>query len=144
MPETLGFRATILRPACFIDNEVMIADVVRRHNVYPMPIGSKGMAMVDARDIAEIAAIERIRHDVAAIWTEVLGRPIVYRGDDLGGFEASMANFMQVWMRYEMRIMTERYISDGMIPQEGDHERLVKLPGRDLHSYRETALALAG
>ena len=52
MPETLGFSATILRPAYFIDNEVMIADVVRKHNVYPMPIGSKGVAMVDARDIA--------------------------------------------------------------------------------------------
>ncbi|MEB6225217.1 NmrA family NAD(P)-binding protein [Pantoea anthophila] len=169
MPETLGLSATILRPAYFIDNEamIMIADVVRKHNVYPMPIGSKGVAMVDARDIAEIAAIELIRRDraagklpvetinivgpdiltgadVAAIWTEVLGRPIAYGGDDPGGFEASMANFMPVWMAYEMRIMAERYVSDGMIPQEGDRERLVKMPGRNLHSYRETALALAG
>lgn len=164
MPETLGFSATILRPAYFIDNEAMIADVVRKHNVYPMPIGSKGVAMVDARDIAEIAAIELIRRDrasgklpvktinivgpdiltgadVAAIWTEVLGCPIAYGGDDPGGFEASMANFMSEWMAYEMRIMAERYVSDGMIPQEGDRERLIKMPGRDLHSYRETALA---
>jgi len=146
MPETLGFSATILR------------------SVYPTPIGSKWVAMVDARDIAEIAAIELIRRDrasgklpvkiinivgpdiltgadVAAIWTEVLGRPIAYGGDDPGGFEASMANFMPVWMAYEMRIMAERYVSDGMIPQEGDRERLVKMPGRNLQSYRETALA---
>ncbi|WIM54674.1 hypothetical protein [Pantoea anthophila] len=80
---------------------------------------------------------------MAAIWTEVLGRPIAYGGDDPGGFEASMANFMPEWMAYEMRIMAERYVSDGMIPQEGDRERLVKMPGRDLHSYRETILALA-
>lgn len=33
------------------------------------------------------------------------------------------------------------YVSDGMIPPEGDRERLVKMPGRNLHSYRETALA---
>lgn len=120
--------------------------------------------MADARDIAEIAAIELIRRDrasgklpvetinivgpdiltgadVAAIWTEVLGRPIAYGGDDPGGFEASMANFMPVWMAYEMRIMAERYVSDSMILQEGDRERLVKMPGRDLHSHRETALA---
>ncbi len=164
MPETLGFSATILRSACFIDNEAMIADVVRKHNVYPMPIGSIGMAMVEARDIAEIAAIELIRRDrasgklsvetinivgpdiltgadVAAIWTEVLGCPIAYGGDDPGGFEASMANFMSEWMAYEMRIMAERYVSDSMILQEGDRERLIKMPGRDLHSYRETALA---
>jgi len=43
-----------------------------------------------------------------------------------------------------MRIMAERYVSDGMIPQEGDRKRLVKMPGRNLHSYRETALALPG
>ena len=64
--------------------------------------------------------------DVTAIWTEVLGRPIAYGGDDPGGFEASMANFMPEWMAYEMRIMAERYVSDGIIPPEGDHERLIK------------------
>lgn len=167
MLETLGFSATILRPAYFIDNEVMISDVVRNHSVYPMPIGSKGVAMVDARDIAEVAAIELIRRDqapeklpvetinivgpdtltgadVAAIWTEVLGRHIVYGGDDPSGFEASMGSFMPGWMAYEMRIMAERYVSDGMIPQDGDRERLVRMLGRDLHSYRETASALAG
>ena len=74
----------------------------------------------------------------------MLGRPIAYGDDDPGGFEASMANFMPEWMAYEMRIMAERYVSDGIIPPEGDHERLVKMPGRDLHSYRKTALALAG
>ncbi|EJL93244.1 SDR family oxidoreductase [Pantoea sp. GM01] len=167
MLETLGFSATILRPAYFIDNEVMISDVVRNYSVYPMPIGSKGVAMVDARDIAEVAAIELIRRDqapgklpvetinivgpdtltgadVAAIWTEVLGRHIVYGGDDPSGFEASMGSFMPGWMAYEMRIMAERYVSDGMIPQDGDRERLVRMLGRDLHSYRETASALAG
>ena len=44
---------------------------------------------------------------MAAIWTEVLGRPIAYGGDDPGGFEASMANFIPEWMAYEMRIMAE-------------------------------------
>jgi len=42
-----------------------------------------------------------------------------------------------------MCIVAERYASSGMILQEGDRERLVKLPGRDLHSCRETALTLA-
>nr|WP_271451614.1 MULTISPECIES: NmrA family NAD(P)-binding protein [unclassified Acidovorax] len=101
MLEALNFSATILRPTYFIDNEVMIKDVVKNYNVYPMPIGSKGVAMVDARDIAEVAAIELIRRDqapgklpietinivgpdnltgkdAAAIWSEALGRPIAY------------------------------------------------------------------
>ncbi|MCP9630176.1 NmrA family NAD(P)-binding protein [Rhodopseudomonas palustris] len=163
----MGFGATILRPAYFIDNETMIKDVVLNHGVYPMPIGSKGIAMVDARDIAEIAAIELIRRDqapaklptetinlvgpdtltganAAAIWSEVLGRPVVYGGDDPSGFEQNVASFMPQWMAYEMRLMAERYVSDGMVPDSGDVQRLTGMLGRPLHSYREFVTALAG
>jgi uncharacterized protein YbjT (DUF2867 family) len=159
MLEQMGFSATILRATYFIDNEHMIKDVVLNHSVYPMPIGSKGVAMIDARDIGEVAAIELIRRnqgpvtlpvetinlvgpdtltgpDVAAIWSDVLGRPVVYGGDDPAGFEQNMASFMPKWMAYEMRLMAERYVSDGMLPEAGDVERLTKLLGRPLHSYR--------
>ena len=127
----MGFSATILRPTYFIDNELMIKDVILGHGVYPMPIGSKGVAMVDARDIAEVAAIELIRRDqapgklpietinlvgpdtltgqdIAKIWSDLLGRPIVYGGDDPSGFEQNMASFMPKWTAYEMRLMAER------------------------------------
>lgn len=166
MIEQMGFNATILRPAYFIDNEVMVKDVILNHGVYPMPIGGKGIAMVDARDIAEVAAIELIRRDqasgklpivtlnlvgpdtltgagVAAIWTDVLDRPVVYGGDDPSGFEQNVANFMPKWMAYEMRLMAERYVSDGMIPETGDVERLTKILGRELHTYRDFATQLA-
>ena len=59
MIERMGFGATILRPAYFIDNELMIKDVIFNHGVYPMPIGNKGIAMVDARDIAEQVTHEK-------------------------------------------------------------------------------------
>lgn len=166
MIERMGFSATILRPAYFIDNELMIKDVILNHGVYPMPIGSKGVAMIDARDIAEVAAIELIRRDrapgklpieainlvgpdtltgpdVASIWSDVLGRPVVYGGDDPTGFEQNLANFMPKWMAYEMRLMAERYVSDGMIPEAGDVERLTKILGRPLHSYRSFATEMA-
>lgn len=166
MIEQVGFSATILRAAYFIDNEHMIKDVIRDHGVYPMPIGGKGVAMVDARDIAEVAAIELIRRDqapgklpvetlnlvgpdtltgpaVAAIWSEVLGRPVAYGGDDPSGFERNMAGFMPKWMAYEMRLMAERWVSDGMIPEAGDVERLTRILGRPLHSYRDFASEIA-
>jgi uncharacterized protein YbjT (DUF2867 family) len=166
MLEAMGFSATILRPTYFIDNEVMVKEVILGHGVYPMPIGSKGVAMVDARDIGEIAAIELIRRDqgpvdlpietinivgpdtltgsdIAAIWSDVLGRPIVYGGDDPSAFEANMATFMPEWTAYEMRLMAERYVSDGMIPEAGDVERLTQMLGRPLHSYREAAERIA-
>lgn len=166
MLERMGFSATILRPSYFIDNELMIKDVILNHGVYPMPIGSKGVAMVDARDIAEVAAIELIRRDraseklpvetinlvgpdtltgpgVAKIWSDLLGRPIVYGGDDPSAFEQNMASFMPKWTAYEMRLMAERYVTDGMIPEAGDVERLTRILGRPLHSYRDFAAQIA-
>jgi uncharacterized protein YbjT (DUF2867 family) len=166
MIEQMGFNATILRPTYFIDNDHMIKDVILNHGVYPMPIGGKGIAMVDTRDIAEVAAIELLRRanapgklpietinivgpntltgqDVAAIWSDVLGRPIVYGGDDPSGFEQNMATFMPKWTAYEMRLMAERFVSHGMIPEAGDVDRLTQLLGRPLHSYRDFATALA-
>jgi uncharacterized protein YbjT (DUF2867 family) len=162
MLHDMGFSATILRPAYFIDNELMIKDVVLNHGVYPMPIGGKGVAMVDSRDIAEVAAIELIRRAkapgklpietinlvgpdtltgerAAKIWSEILNRPIVYGGDDPSGFEANLGNFMPKWMAYEMRLMAERYVSNGMVPEAGDVERLTKILGRPLHTYRAFA-----
>jgi uncharacterized protein YbjT (DUF2867 family) len=166
MLEAMDFGATILRPTYFIDNEAMVKDVVVEHGVYPMPIGSKGVAMVSTRDIAEVAAIELIRRDTAAtklptttinvvgpdtltgadaaaIWADILGRPVLYAGDDPTSFEQNMATFLPRWTAYEMRLMAERYVSDGMVPEPGDVERLTTMLGRPLHSYREFVVELA-
>ncbi|MES2612059.1 MAG: NmrA family NAD(P)-binding protein [Pseudomonadota bacterium] len=166
MLEQMGFGATILRPAYFMDNDHSIKDVVRGYGVYPMPIGSKGLAMVDVRDIAEVAAIELLRRErsaqplplarinlvgpdtltgeaVAGIWSSVLNRPIAYGGDDTGGFETNLRNALPHWMAYDMRLMAERFLTEGMVPEAGDVERLVQLLGRPLHSYRDFAHAIA-
>jgi uncharacterized protein YbjT (DUF2867 family) len=162
MLEHMGFSATILRPAYFMDNDLTIKDVILGYGVYPMPIGDKGLAMIDVRDIAEIAAIELIRRneaaeplplerlnlvgpdtltgtDIAAIWTKILNRPIAYGGDDTASFEQNLRNFMPRWMAYDMRLMSERFLSDGMVPDTGDVEKLTELLGRPLHSYRNFA-----
>jgi len=165
MIEEMGFNATILRPAYFINNDMSIKDVVTSYGIYPMPIGSKGLAMVDARDIAEVAAIELVRReqattplplnrinivgpdtltgaDVAAIWTEVLGRPIAYPGDDTVGFEKNLRQSMPSWMALDMRLMSERFLTEGMVPEAGDIERLTALLGRPLRSYRDFVLEI--
>lgn len=160
MIEAAGFSATILRPAYFMSNELTIKDVVLGHGVYPMPVGNKGLAMVDTRDLAEVAAMELLRReqsdallpsttlnvvgpdtltgdDVAAIWSEALGRTIAYGGDDTAAFEQNLRQFMPAWMAFDMRLMTERFLSDGMVPEQGDVARLTALLGRPLHTYRE-------
>ncbi|MGR9434210.1 SDR family oxidoreductase [Rhizobium leguminosarum] len=162
MIERMGFKATILRPAYFIQNDLTVKDVITGYGAYPMPIGPKGLAMIDVRDIAEIAALELLRReqaaeplalerinlvgpqtltgsDIAAIWSDVLARPINYGGDNTEGFEQNLKQFMPAWMAYDMRLMGERFIADGMLPEAGDVERLTKLLGRPLRSYRAFA-----
>ena len=162
MLEQMGFGATILRPAYFMQNDLTVKDVVTGYGVYPMPIGSTGLAMIDTRDIAEIAALELVRRaqapgplplcrinlvgpdtltgaDIAGIWSDVLGRPINYGGDDSAGFEKNLLNFMPSWMAYDMRLMSERFLTEGMTPDAGDVDRLTTLLGRPLRSYREFA-----
>jgi uncharacterized protein YbjT (DUF2867 family) len=166
MIEQMDFNATILRPAYFMNNDLTIKDVVFGYGVYPMPIGSKGLAMIDARDVGEIAAIELIRReqaaaplpldrinlvgpdtlrgaDVAAVWSEVLGRTIVYGGDDTAGFEQNLRKFMPSWMAFDMRLMAERFLTEGMLPGNGDVARLTTLLGRPLRSYRDFAAEIA-
>lgn len=167
MIEQMGMNATILRPAYYMDNEITIKDVVTGHGIYPMPIGDKGLAMIDARDVGEIAAIELIRReesstplplnrinlvgpdtltggDAAAIWSDVLGRPIAFPGNDTAGFEQNLRQFMPSWLAFDMRLMAERFLSDGMLPDAGDVDRLANLLGRPLRSYREHVAEIAG
>jgi uncharacterized protein YbjT (DUF2867 family) len=162
MIEQMDFKATILRPAYFIQNDMMVKDVITGYGTYTMPIGAKGLAMIDVRDIAEIAALELLRReqtaeprpisrinlvgpqtltgaDIAAIWSDVLARPINYGGDNIEGFEQNLKRFAPAWMAYDMRLMGERFLTDGMLPEAGDVERLTKLLGRPLCSYRAFA-----
>ncbi|HST06762.1 MAG TPA: hypothetical protein VLJ83_01235 [Gemmatimonadaceae bacterium] len=121
---------------------------------------------LNGRDLGEIAALELIRRekasaklplerinlvgpdtltgaDVAAIWSKVLKRPIAYGGDDTSAFEQNLRKFMPSWMAFDMRLMSERFLSDGMIPEAGDVERLTALLGRPLRSYHDFAAEIA-
>lgn len=162
MIEQMGLHATILRPAYFIQNDLMIKEVITGYGVYPMPVGDKGLAMIDVRDISEIAALELLRReraaeplplerinlvgpqtltgaDIAAIWSDVLSRPVNYGGGDTQAFEKNLKQFMPAWMAYDMRMMGERFLTDGMLPDNGDVERLTTMLGRPLRTYREFA-----
>lgn len=68
--------------------------------------------------------------------------PGAYGGNDPAVFRLNMATFRPSWTAYEMRLMVERYVSDGMIPGEDDRECLVDMLGRRLHDYRKTVRAL--
>ncbi|NVL45158.1 NmrA family NAD(P)-binding protein, partial [Pseudomonas syringae pv. actinidiae] len=158
MIETLGIPATILRPAYFMQNERMVQQTIQNYAVYPMPIGSAGVAMVDARDIAEVAVAELLRRDkapsaldrltlelvgpqaltgasVAKIWSSALGREIAYGGDDVIAFEGQMASYGPAWLAYDMRLMMAGIQKFGMQAVEGTVDRLEAIIGHPLRTY---------
>jgi uncharacterized protein YbjT (DUF2867 family) len=162
MIEALDLPATILRPAYFIQNDLRQKDLLLNAGLYGMPIGQKGISMVDVRDIGEAAALELLRreqaasplpretyalvgpdaitaNDVSAIWSEALDRPIHHAGDDLQKFEGLLKTMMPAWLALDMRVMFGRYQSDGAAATADDVARLSQLLGRKPRSYREFA-----
>jgi uncharacterized protein YbjT (DUF2867 family) len=160
MIESLDIPATILRPAYFMQNERMVQQVIQGHGVYPMPIGAAGVAMIDARDIADTAVAELLRRDrapaplprttlelvgperltaesVATAWGAALGRPVTYGGDDLAAFEAQMASFGPSWLAYDMRLMMAGIQKFGMRGADGAVDRLQAILGRPLRRYAD-------
>ncbi|WP_280151905.1 NmrA/HSCARG family protein [Piscinibacter sp. XHJ-5] len=158
MIESLDIPATILRPAYFMQNERMVQQVIQGPGVYPMPIGSAGVAMIDARDIADIAVAELLRRDrapaplpratlelvgpepltgesAADIWSAALGRAVTYGGDDLSAFEGQMASFGPSWLAYDMRLMMAGIQKFGMRGSDGAADRLQAILGRPLRKY---------
>ncbi len=160
MIESLELPATILRPAYFMQNDVQIQPVIEGYGVFPMPIGTVGCAMVDARDIADVAVAELLRRDrapqrlpcltldivgpevldgpaAAATWSRALGRDIHYAGDDVQAFEAQLAQNAPGWMAYDLRLMMARIQQLGQVGASGAAERLQTLLGRPLRTYAD-------
>ena len=167
MIEQFNLPATVLRPAYFFQNDLMLKDALLGYGVYLMPIGSIGAQMIDVRDIAEVAALHLIKRessaqpisrekidlvgpdlltgaDLASIWSAVLGKPIPYAGADISGFEQQLRAFGPSWLAYDMGRMLKRIQQDGMKPEPGDVERLTALLGRPLRTYRDFAAEAAG
>jgi uncharacterized protein YbjT (DUF2867 family) len=166
MIEASDIPATILRPSYYIQNDLRQKDALLSHGLYAMPIGSAGVSMVDTRDIAQIAAQELLRRyrsearlpsqvidlvgpdsltgaALADIWTEVLGRPIRYVGDDLDAMEQKMKTFAPGWLAYDMRLMLRRYQQDGAVATPAALECLTTHLGRPPRSYRDFAAETA-
>ncbi len=165
MIEACAIPATILRPAYYIQNDIRQKDPLTRAGLYAMPIGDAGVSMVDTRDIAEVAASELLRREraapqsrevidlvgpdsltgdaLAALWSDILRRPIRYVGDDLEAMERTMKAFAPGWLAYDMRLMLRRYQQDGATATAHEVDKLQAALGHPPRSYRDFALEMA-
>ncbi|HSM50041.1 MAG TPA: NmrA family NAD(P)-binding protein [Thermoanaerobaculia bacterium] len=128
-----GIPHTILRPNNFFQNDHWFRQAILEHGVYPQPIGGAGISRVDVRDIAEAAAIALTEeghagrtYDLvgpepltgercAAVWSEALGRPVVYGGDDLDAWEAQALSYLPAWMAFDFREMYGHFQTVGLV-----------------------------
>ena len=160
--ESLDLPATILRPNYFFQNDAMVKDAFLGNGLYAMPVGNVGAAMVDIRDIADVATLELLKRDsaadrlprdlidisgpevltansIASIWTDVLGKPISYAGDDLDIFEKSQREHVAPAMALDISLMFKGWQQIGILPMPGAIERLTGMLGRPLRTYRAFA-----
>jgi uncharacterized protein YbjT (DUF2867 family) len=158
-----GVPYTILRPGYFVQNERRLKAVLTGPGVYPIPAGNQGLAVVDVRDIAELAAISLTEEGhkgktydlvssemltgpgAAATWSKLLGKKITYAGHgDFDGFEAQLRNTgMPSWVAYDLRVMFQSYVERGLSSTDDQTARFAALLGHQPRTYSSFAAELA-
>jgi uncharacterized protein YbjT (DUF2867 family) len=152
-----GIPYTILRPDNFFQNDYWYKDVLLQYGVYPQPLGDVGTSRVDVRDIGEAAAIaftqpghagqtyDLVGPEVvtgpstAAVWSEVLGRPIAYGGNDLDAWEPQAAAMLPDWMAFDFRHMYAHFQDKGLRAAPEAVARLTSLLGHPPRGFRAFA-----
>jgi uncharacterized protein YbjT (DUF2867 family) len=156
-----GVPYTILRPGYYIQNDLGLKDALTGPGLYPMPLGTAGIAAADMRDIAEAAAIslteeghEEQTYDIvgpslisgpgnAALWSKLLGKEIKYTGHDFDQWEKGMRARMPSWSAFDLRMMLQGYFDRGFASTATEVARLTKLLGHAPRSYEEFATETA-
>ena len=156
-----GVPYTILRPGYYMQNDIGLKDALTGPGLYPMPLGTAGIAAADMRDIAEAAAIslteeghEEQTYDIvapalisgpgnAALWSKLLGKEIKYMGHDFDQWEKGMRARMPSWSAFDLRMMLQGYFDRGFASTETEVARLSKLLGHTPRSYEDFAIETA-
>lgn len=156
-----GVSFTILRPGYYIQNDLGLKDALTKAGVYPMPLGTAGIATADIRDIAEAAAISLTEdghdgqtYDIvsptlisgpgnAALWSKLLDKEVKYAGHDFDQWEQGMRARMPGWSAFDLRMMLQGYFERGFASTETEVVRLTKLLGHKPRSYEEFAIETA-
>ena len=154
--------ATILRPNALFQNDIMQKDALMSRETYATPVGSVGLTLIDGRDVAEVAALELLRREhsaeplptetielvgpeaftgasIARLWSDVLGRPVSYAGDDLQATQRALRTAMPPADAYSLGMIFRGIVQDGMLGAPGAADRLAARLGHRLRTYRAFA-----
>ena len=141
----------------------MVIDAMVHGGIFPLPLGVRGVDAVDVDDIAAVAAIalttDRLDGSVLPIsgrdrltgpsithtYSQLLGRPIAYCGDDLANFGGLLRQIMldpSPWMISDMITMFAEFQRLGGHATIAEVETLETILGRPLRRHADFAAAL--
>ena len=124
-------------------------------------MGNMGLSRVDVRDIAEAAAIAltasghegrtynvvgpevQTGKSTAEIWSRVLGKTIIYGGNDLDAWEEKSLSRLPAWMVFDFRLMYEFFQNNGLKATPADIDSMTGLLGRAPRGFEDFALETA-
>lgn len=155
-----GIRHTVLRPNAFMQNATRWLEGAGRFGLLPMPVGAARVSMVDAADIAAVAARaivtpahRDVAHDltgpaalsyaeVAGILAGVLGRPVRYA--DVSEEEAAAAMRVGGTPEWAVRARLELYRTYRAGEAAVVTTAVADVTGRPPRPFREVAAELVG
>ena len=136
--ETSGIPWATIEPNHYYQNDLWLRQAILEAGVYPFPIGHVGLSRVDVRDIADgtvnallddghegnryplVGPFVLTGEEVARIWSERLGRPVAYVGDDIDAWAEGARAMMPDWMVDDLRIMFAHFLDQGLVASEED------------------------
>lgn len=157
---------TFLRPNYYMQNMLMYAGAIARTNSFALPLGTAKTAMIDARDVGEVAAVvltgeghvgQAYRltgpammdfHEVAAHMSAVLARPVSYVAQSPEAFREVLGQFIQsAWQLDAVCELFAEIAAGSLEEQTSTTADLLGRPAIDLETFTQqfvSAFAPAG
>jgi uncharacterized protein YbjT (DUF2867 family) len=152
------FASTIIRSANFYQSDSTLKTYIVDSGIYPPPIGHVGVNRIDSRDVGHAAAMALMNEtydgqeaelygsktftgeSVAKVYSQALGRPVRYMGDDIEAWAELNSPRLGPWYVNALKGLYEQQQKYGMLPPEGAMQHPL-LPER-LRSFEDYAADL--
>ena len=148
---------TILRPNFFMQNMFMFAASVKANDSFTFPLGDGKVAMCDARDVGEVAALVLTgdghlgksydltgpellsMHDAADTLSSIAGRAVAYVPEPIDDFRTRLRNVLASEWHVEgvVELMRETAEEGGLVQPTGTVEELLGRPPCSLARFLE-------
>jgi uncharacterized protein YbjT (DUF2867 family) len=156
-------KHVILQPNYFFQNDAVVLQALVHGGVFPLPLGTVGVDAIDIEDIAAVATIaltqDRLDGSVVPIsgrdrltgpsiaqtYTQLLGRPVIYCGDDLTRFGDLLRQIMpdaSPWMIADTITMFGEFQRQGGHATLQEVEALEAILGRPVRRHADHAATL--